>query len=190
MISLRQELCSRLQQAIQQWQQKQCKEWANDWEGLPLPAGADSAVLSLRSRAAESGNGVAAIRATVASMQLLLSSPAVDAPDTESAEADWTHSDWCELILGRRTDRVTGRSWDPSLLQSLQPHTQNFLLLSWRARAAQLGGVPTLLSAGRGITMVPYQRMKNIGIKPISRRPSSRPQQASNCSHIVDCQAI
>lgn len=174
MISLRQELCSRLQQAIQQWQQKQRDEWAKDWKGLPLPPGADNtAALSMRSRAAESGNGVAALRAIVHSMQLL-SSSAVDAPPAKSAAVNWSQSDWCELILGRRTDRVTGRSWDQSLMQSLQPHTQNFLLLSWRARAAQLGGVPTLLSAGRGITLVPYQRMKNIGVKPISRRPPSR----------------
>ena len=74
-----------------------------------------------------------------------------------------TSVDWCELLLGRCTDPVTGVRWNASLLLALQSHMQNFLLLTWRARAAHLGGVPTLLTGGRGITMVPYQRMKTIG---------------------------
>ena len=176
--SLRLELCSRLQQAIREWQQQQRDGWAKEWKDLPMPAGpSDSDVFATRSRVAEAGNGVAAIRATLTSMQQLISSElpdSIDAPPAPPAGAGPAQSDWCELILGRRTDRVTGRRWDESLLQSLQLHTQNFLLLAWRARAAQLGGVPTLLSGGRGITLEPYRRMKNIGVRPI-RRPTGRP---------------
>ena len=192
MISLRQELCNRLEQTIKQWQQSRCEEWANEWKGLPLLACANNSVFEMRSRAAETKNGVATIRAIVASMRISCSADdvktAAAAPivvvatnsnnNNSSSPVDtntinWPHRDWCEL---RRTDRVTGRSWDPSLLQALQSHTQNFLLLSWRTRADQLGGVPTLLSAGRGITLIPYQRMKSIGVKPISRRPTTRPR--------------
>ena len=49
-----------------------------------------------------------------------------------------TSREWSELLLGRRKDSGTGLSWDTGLLQRLQSHTQNFLMLAWRARAAQL----------------------------------------------------
>jgi hypothetical protein len=81
---------------------------------------------------------------------------------------------WCELILGRTTDPRTGRPWDPTLLHAIQMHTQNFLLLAWRARAAQMGGVPTLLAGGSGTALVPYRRMKTIGGKHVRVRGATQ----------------
>lgn len=160
MIPLRRELCHRLRQSILQWQTDQRTIWAAEWKGPALLApGVNDAILLNRSRAAESANGVQAIQATLTAMekQLELSSK----PSAAATRA--TSVDWCELLLGRCTDPVTGVRWNASLLLALQSHMQNFLLLTWRARAALLGGVPTLLTGGRGITMVPYQRMKTIG---------------------------
>ena len=168
LIELRKELCGRLQQAISEWQQEQRDVWAKEWAQLQLPlslpTAANSAELSARSRAAEPRNGVASITATIRAMELQLRTATLNAE---------TSREWSELLLGRRKDSGTGLSWDTGLLQRLQSHTQNFLMLAWRARAAQLGGVPTLLPAGRGITMVPYQRMKAIGVRPTSGRRSA-----------------
>ena len=91
-------------------------------------------------------------------------------------DRDETTRAWCELILGRHHDPTTHRRWDPSLLQEIQIHTQNYLLLAWRTRAALMGGVPTLTAGGHGgIVMMPYRRMKSIGLRQVRvRRATSR----------------
>jgi len=93
-----------------------------------------------------------------------LDAAAAVAPEPSSAELPVpTACSWYELLLGRRSDPLTGHSWDAALLQATQAPVHNFLLLAWRHRAAVLGGVPTLQPAGRGIVVLPYKR---IGVRP------------------------
>ena len=69
---------------------------------------------------------------------------------------------------------MTNRPWDLSLLRMVQVRTQNFLLLSWRTRAALMGGVPTLVAGGHGGTvLMPYRRMKTIGLRQVRVRGSA-----------------
>jgi endonuclease/exonuclease/phosphatase family metal-dependent hydrolase len=183
---LRLELCTRLQLVLQQWQQEKRAALAQDWSGLP-PAAAASAV-SVRAARAEADSGFLALSATVAWMQaqLELVQGQAQAPLAQSAPpcsaevvscktaaapclvrvAADDAEQWFELLLGRRADAVTGRSWCPSLLLATQSPIHNYLLLAWRCRATLLGGVPTLQSAGRGLVTVPYKRMKSIGVRP------------------------
>jgi hypothetical protein len=154
---LRQELCCRLQQSVQQWHDKQKAALMADWTALPLLAATQA--VSIRQATVDAINGYDAICATLR---------AVSSASTAPMDSD-TRVQWCELLLGRSTDPASGRAWDPSLLAATMRPIHNFLLLAWRARAMQLGGVPTLNPAGRGITIAPYRPMKSIGVRSKSR---------------------
>ena len=152
---LRRELCSRLEQALQQWHEAQRLALMADSSGPP-PAAAALAV-SVRLATASATSGYDTLTAMLQCMR------------TGVATSEAARVAWCELLLGRCSDAVTGESWDASLLDATMRPIHNFLLLAWRARAAQLGGVPTLNPSGRGFTVVPYRRMKSIGVRPTSK---------------------
>ena len=152
---LRRELCSRLEQALLQWHEKQRLALMADWSALPLAAA--TLAVSVRLTTADATSGYDALTAALQSMR------------TGVATSAAARVAWCELLLGRCSDAVTGESWDASLLDATMRPIHNFLLLAWRARAAQLGGVPTLNSSGRGFSVTPYRRMKSIGVRPTSR---------------------
>jgi hypothetical protein len=182
MKQLRGQLCVRIRSAITQWQ-------AAEQPQQPPPA-----------RTVET---IRAIEAIVQQMERRSSSdPPVGSPDSlrlpqevESGvpgeEPDEVTRAWCELILGRRRDPTTHRLWDPSLLQEIQIHTQNFLLLAWRTRAALMGGVPTLTAGGHGgIVMMPYRRMKSIGLRQVRVRRTDRPTNNNNHNHNTSSIAV
>ena len=176
---LRSDLCGRLREAIDQWQVTQRAAWAGAWKGSSPLTGPNDPRLLDRSVEAERTNGVEAIAATMRAMEALCADRRTGVSVDETAPATVTaldpvspvdvHRRWCEVILGRRTDPVTGTAWDATLLAATQRVTQNYLLLLWRARAARLGGVPTILTGGRGLSMEPYQRMKSIGLRRVAR---------------------
>ena len=181
--SLRLELCARLKRVLQTWEEQERIEAAAAWTG-PLAAPRVEAVTwAERQRAAAVKSGARCIGAIVDSMQLQLtrsSSRVVGdgnaAPESAAAaaaaaavvgvSADATRRQWTELLLGRSSDPLSGLAWSAPLLRLLDRHCHNFLLLAWRTRASLLGGVPTLLPAGRGIERKPYRRMKSIGLRP------------------------
>lgn len=174
-VHLRRSLCERLRTTVSEWQTSQRSVWSAAWKGPISMIGSNDPALLERSLKAELTNGVQAITATINAMasrcderivERLSPSPHDGAPAAPLANVDRR---WCELILGRRVDSHTGVGWDETLLAAIQRDTQNYLLLLWRARAARLGGVPTLLTRGRGITMTPYARMKTIGVRSITR---------------------
>jgi hypothetical protein len=199
---LRQQLCSRLQQALLQWHQTQRDALMEDWSELPPVAAA--AAVSVREAHTHAINGYDAITSTLESMSVLMTRDSVPVPvpttnasaqppageqleiiRTDAAADAVIRGQWCELLLGRSIDPTSDRAWDPSLLQVMMRPIHNFLLLAWRTRAEQLGGVPTLNPAGRGIHIAPYRRMKSIGVKPTSRRGCeplpARMQPQSHC---------
>jgi hypothetical protein len=146
---LRQELCTRLEAALQQWHGEQTAALMDDWKALPVAA-ATSAV-TIRQAGSDALNGYDAITATLCGMR------SGDSGDVSLC------SQWCELLLGRCTDPESGASWDASLVEATMRPIHNFLLVAWRARAEALGGVPYLTSGGRAISIAPYRRMKSIG---------------------------
>ena len=178
---LRRELCSRMLDTISHWQLGQRTAWSTEWKG-PIPmTGPDDPTLLERSRTAEVTNGVRSITATIRAMvaqcddQLMRHATSCAAGhDVVSSPVVATRRSWCELILGRSIDPASGRGWDPTLLASIARVTQNYLLVLWRSRAARLGGVPTLLSGGRGVSMEPYARMKSIGLRRVDRASANR----------------
>ena len=195
-VQLRRELCVRLRRTTEQWQSGQRDTWAAEWKGPLSLLGPNDPLLLERSRTAELTNGVKAIAATLTAMERRCGSPSLDPTDAlvtmevhpgDSAAmtdgpliAPASHppvDGWSELLLGRCMDPVTGRQWDRTLLTSIQRVTQNYLLLLWRLRASRLGGVPTLLTGGRGITMIPYRRMKTIGVRQVSQSRGERSTQ-------------
>jgi exonuclease III len=195
-VHLRRDLCRRLRGTVSQWQTRQRAAWCAAWKG-PLPlAGPNDPTLLERSLKAEPTNGVQFITAVINAMASRwddldltadrVTPPTHDGAEAEAASAQPARADvdrrWCELILGRLVDPLTGVAWDETLLSSIQRETQNFLLLLWRARAARLGGVPTLLTRGRGITMEPYARMKTIGVRSVSR-PTTKGRQDGQHVH-------
>ena len=160
-------------------QTRQRAAWYAAWKGpIPLTGPNDRTLLD-RSRSAESTNGVQFITATIDALTSRdltvdrVQSSTHDGVEVAPADSIMAGGDvdrrWCELILGRLVDPLTGVAWDATLLQLIQRETQNFLLLLWRARAGRLGGVPTLMTQGRGITMMPYERMKTIGGRSVQR---------------------
>ena len=197
-VQLRRELCVRLRETTEQWQSRQRDTWATEWKGPLSLLGPNDPLLLERSRLAESMNGVQAIAAILTAMERRCGSSSLDPTDAlvtavtmevrpndsaattdgpliaPSAASHLSVDGWSELLLGRCTDPVTGRQWDRTLLAPIQRITQNYLLLLWRSRASRLGGVPTLLTGGRGITMVPYRRMKTIGMRQVSCQSQSR----------------
>lgn len=202
---LRRDLCARLRQAVQQWHTAQHDKLLADWSGLPPLLAAGAAAVRLAE--ADLTTGLASITATLQAMAELIepapngsppaaieanattelaapaATPAQAAPTPEAAAA--TRQQWCELLLGRCAEPISGRAWDASLLRATQRPIHNFLLLAWRTRAQLLGGVPTLLPAGRGIAIAPYQRMKSIGL-----RPTKLPAAASNLSTLASAATL
>ena len=178
--SLRLELCARLKRVLQTWEEQERIEAAAAWKGPLAAPRVEAATLAERQRAAAVKSGARCIGAIVDSMQLQLtrsSSRVVEggnaAPESAAAaaaavivSADATRRQWTELLLGRSSDPLSGLAWSAPLLRLLDRHCHNFLLLAWRTRAELLGGVPTLLPAGRGIERKPYRRMKSIGLRP------------------------
>jgi len=172
MLTLRHELCVRLRSTIKQ----QCQELDSELESGPLSGAKEIGELLEAmetrinkqldpSRQEMESNSIQATATTTTTFRSNTTTYTNALSDIALSKL------WSEVILGRRTDRVTGREWNSSLLQSIQSHTQNFLLLAWRARAARIGGVPTLIAGGGGIATIPYQRMKTIGIRHV-RIPS------------------
>jgi len=165
---LRRELCSRLEQAVQQWHEEQKAALMADWSALPIVVATHA--VSIRQAQADTVNGYDAITATLRLMGPAAATVTATAGAMDASLISASRSQWTELLLGRGTDPASGQAWDASLLAVTMRPIHNFLLLAWRARAEQLGGVPTLNPAGRGISIARYQRMKSIGVRPTTRR--------------------
>lgn len=177
-IDLRRDLCCRLLDTISQWQLIQRQAWSKQWKG-PIPlTGPDDPTLLERSLKAALTNGVQFITATINAMSLQSATTAAVSSKNDIDRA------WCQLILGRSTDPITGNEWNSTLLTAIQRVTQNYLLVLWRARATRLGGVPTLLTGGRGVSMEPYARMKSIGLRHVTRRPLGRTYERVARAHV------
>ena len=170
MVELRAELCRRLQRSLQEWQEEQLAAADAEWEGLCLSPAAEANIRAAREAALLTKSGLESIRAIVAGVQRKTqdqqrSSATQPLTSAHSAEADTERRVWSELLMGRTVDPQTSQPWSAPLLQKLDAHCHNFLLLAWRARAELLGGVPTLMAAGRSIALQPYRRMKCIGVR-------------------------
>jgi hypothetical protein len=72
-------------------------------------------------------NGVTAIAAMISALEPWESTSPAGA--VRSKEDQATVDGRCQLVLGRRTDPVTGQKWDDKLLLLIQRETQNYLLL-------------------------------------------------------------
>ena len=170
MVELRAELCRRLQRCLQEWQEEQLAAADASWEGPRLSSSAEADIRAAREAALLTKFGLESIRAIVAGIQRQTQEqqrcPSTQpAASAHSAEVDAERRVWSELLMGRSVDPQTTQPWSAPLLQKLDAHCHNFLLLAWRARAELLGGVPTLMAAGRGIALQPYRRMKCIGVR-------------------------
>jgi len=172
---LRRELCSLLEQALQQWHEAQRLALMADSSGPP-PAAAALAV-SVRLATASATSGYDTLTAMLQCMR------------TGVATSEAARVAWCELLLGRCSDAVTGKSWDARRRHYAADSQFPAAGVARSGSAARRRAHTQPLRQGVHRRSVSADEVDRSEANIKGRTLKGRPQHTSKRIHIVECQA-